>query len=256
MMTVFKDITRKSYAFDLDKFNIDPKWRLLEKLYSDFFPWVDKESKIPKIIHQIWVGPNEIPENYKVYMATWKIKNPDWQYKLWTDGNIQELNLPKLYFTIKNVGQKSDYLRYHILNKYGGIYADTDFECLASFDMFTKLEFFTGIGYPGSPELYIGLMGSIPNHPILQRIIRAMIVIRDGDWKDIFHTTGSYFFTKLFFNAVGEGMENVVAFPTDYFYCYPNNMRTYDCDPYSYITEYSFAIHHWGTSWMTKRPKR
>ena len=37
----------------------------------------------------------------------------------------------KLAFSLaKNLGMKSDILRYEILMKYGGIYVDTDYECL------------------------------------------------------------------------------------------------------------------------------
>ncbi|QKF94412.1 putative mannosyltransferase OCH1 [Fadolivirus algeromassiliense] len=49
---------------------------------------------IPKIIHQIWIGPNKPPI---MWINTWKVdyinKYPDWQYKLWTEKEINELKL-------------------------------------------------------------------------------------------------------------------------------------------------------------------
>lgn len=34
------------------------------------------------------------------------------------------------YSSAKNWGMKSDILRYEILQKFGGVYIDTDYECL------------------------------------------------------------------------------------------------------------------------------
>ena len=71
-----------------------------------------------------------------------------------TDGNITDNNINDvvltnriIYDSITNLGQKSDYLRYHILNQFGGIYVDTDFECLKSFDSLSYVDFLVGVGY-------------------------------------------------------------------------------------------------------------
>src|ERR1700730_3033568 len=40
--------------------------------------------KIPKIIHQIWLG-SPFPEKYNKYQASWQKLHPKWIYKLWTD---------------------------------------------------------------------------------------------------------------------------------------------------------------------------
>ena len=49
---------------------------------------------IPKIIHQIWLGPNKRPD---IWMNSWKInyikKHPDWTYKLWTEKEINMLQV-------------------------------------------------------------------------------------------------------------------------------------------------------------------
>ena len=40
------------------------------------YKFIDNEKKIiPKIIHQLWIGPNPMPEKW---MRTWKEKNPGW----------------------------------------------------------------------------------------------------------------------------------------------------------------------------------
>ena len=45
-----------------------------------------QNNRIPKIIHQVWIGPKNKPN---IYINTWKIDyikaNPDWQYVLWDE---------------------------------------------------------------------------------------------------------------------------------------------------------------------------
>lgn len=87
---------------------------------------------IPKIIHQVWIGPNKIPT---IWIDTFSVDYlnmyPNWKYMLWTDDNIHELfiNFPiikSIYDLEKTYNGKSDLLRYLILYNHGGIYIDAD----------------------------------------------------------------------------------------------------------------------------------
>ena len=40
-------------------------------------------SQIPKIIHQIWVGDNPIPDYCKEFHLKMKQLHPDWEVNLW-----------------------------------------------------------------------------------------------------------------------------------------------------------------------------
>ena len=93
---------------------------------------------IPKIIHQTWrdeniPGPREWPES-------WRRHNPDWEYRLWTDADLQALvhdhypDLTELFHAYPNPVQRADMGRYLILHRHGGVYADIDTECLAPLD--------------------------------------------------------------------------------------------------------------------------
>ena len=48
------------------------------------------------------------------------------------------------------------------------------------------------------------------------------MVLSSKGSKEIFDTTGGYFFTRCFFEIVKKYTEGVVAFPTDYFFPFPN----------------------------------
>jgi mannosyltransferase OCH1-like enzyme len=90
-------------------------------------------TSLPKIIHQIWIGPNKLPENCKAYIEKIERLHPEYKHMLWTNDNIPCLpDLVKKQFdrygNIKRYAFQADILRYYLINDYGGIYIDIDFE--------------------------------------------------------------------------------------------------------------------------------
>lgn len=90
---------------------------------------------IPKIIHQIWIGPNPCPINM---MNTWKEKHPDFEYILWNEEEFKKRNMKfkcrKRIVEMEEWCGKADIMRLEILYKYGGIYVDADSICIESID--------------------------------------------------------------------------------------------------------------------------
>jgi mannosyltransferase OCH1-like enzyme len=140
-----------------------------------------ENKSIPKIIHQIWLGPRPIP---KLWTDTWIIfcKKYNWKYYLWTDKHIEKFKLKnkKEYDNAKSFQQKSDILRYEILYHYGGIYLDVDMIWLGlDLEKYLKLKNFIGVQEPystyypviGRPYLANGFLGTSKKHPILKRCI-------------------------------------------------------------------------------------
>lgn len=253
----FREMIKRSYDYNQQIIDGDKNWTLMEELYNKnyLYATINDYGHIPKKIHQIWLG-GPIPDKYKRMADTWVAMNPEWEYKLWTDSDVKRMNIPnrKLYDSMTNYGPKSDLLRYHILNEYGGIYADTDFECLRPFDAFTYLDFFTGLAYQSKLELYPGLMGSIPHHPILKLAVQEILKIKDPPRtpQDVLEKISSYFFTRVFLQIVKEYVPGIVAFPTDYFYPFPNSKGHQSRDYRFSIKDCSYTVHHWATSWIKK----
>lgn len=57
------------------------------ELYERNMPFVlirQEKTKIPKIIHQIWLG-SPLPQKFKKLQASWIKMHPEWTYILWTD---------------------------------------------------------------------------------------------------------------------------------------------------------------------------
>lgn len=84
-------------------------------------------SEIPRIIHQIWLGPLEPPMEA---METWRQLHPDWEYILWTEENLPALKNQDAFDRSKSYAQKADILRYELLHCFGGIFVDADEYCV------------------------------------------------------------------------------------------------------------------------------
>ena len=98
------------------------------------------ESGIPKIIHQTApADKNKWPEVWFKCQISWKEKFPDFEYKMWTDDDLDSLiknDFAYFYDIYKNYDvniKRIDIARYFILYKYGGIYADMDYICFKNF---------------------------------------------------------------------------------------------------------------------------
>ncbi len=117
---------------------------------------------IPHTIHHVWLG-SELPSNFEVLRQGWMNVLPYWDFRLWGDTDVDDIledeNRPT-YKAAKDYGGKSDVLRYEILRRFGGVYVDVDFMCVASIeDMCESLNFFAGISSTGTMELNNGIIG-------------------------------------------------------------------------------------------------
>ena len=91
---------------------------------------------IPKIIHYCWFGRNPLPELAQRCIASWRKFLPDYEIKEWNEDNFDVNIIP---YTAEAYKQKkyafvSDYARFWILYRYGGIYFDTDVEVIRPMD--------------------------------------------------------------------------------------------------------------------------
>ena len=91
---------------------------------------------IPKIIHQIWIGPKKCPDRL---IQTWRDKHPEsegWKHILWTNNDIDEFEMlnRRQFDSIEEWAGKADIWRYEILYRYGGIFCDADSICINQLD--------------------------------------------------------------------------------------------------------------------------
>ena len=245
------------------KMDYSPFWILFAQLYDKyFFDPHDTTQQIPKKLHQVWIG-GEVPDSTKRLRDSWIKHHPDWEYKLWGDEDAEIFGMinRRVYDLLKNNGAKADVFRYEIINRYGGIYADTDFECIKGFDDFLHLSFFGGDGYHESPNTFNGLFGSVPNHPILQNMINyiyGLTVKQEYGLAEILGLTGADKLTEILLQYLSDNDDKVVVFPKNFFYPFPPELRfgirndTLEDQKlvHSYIKPRTYACHLWRTSWQ------
>src|SRR6478672_5332213 len=85
---------------------------------------------IPRVFHQIWLGPKPVPEQFKKWAGRWLQLNPGWQMEWWTDARLPEMVNRREFDAADKMAAKSDILRYEVAWRHGGIYVDADFEPL------------------------------------------------------------------------------------------------------------------------------
>jgi mannosyltransferase OCH1-like enzyme len=132
-------------------------------------------TSIPKILHQIWIGPYPAPTNL---MRTWKEKHPDFEYILWNEEEIQRRRLSlecfRQFDMMGELAGKADILRWEILWHYGGYFVDADSICIEPFDEFfeNKVAFATYENENVRTGLVAnGTMGFVPKYRMLRDII-------------------------------------------------------------------------------------
>lgn len=235
----------------------------LEKLCESLYESYQNDPKegntyiIPRLIHFIWLG-SPLPQECAIMVASWQKFHPEWTIKVWTDSDAKTFGLQnKIAFDrARNYGEKSDIFRYEILYRYGGIYIDTDFECLQAFDDLHKsCDFYTGII---NETLLNGLIGSKPGHPILKACIENVRIGKgDHDAGRIFEDSGPYLFTKMFLASVTEeDYGKVVALPPSFTYPFPatsREMTDQEEIKRQFARPESLAIHYWATRWQSNR---
>ncbi len=230
-----------------EKLLVHSKMHLLRILYEKNNPAqakLHKKQRIPKIIHQVWLG-GEVPEKFLAMQQSWKDHHPDWEYRLWTDADIEGLKLhnQKLFEEAQDYAQQANIVRYEVLYRYGGVYVDMDFACFAPLDhLHHCYDFYVGISNESIILLNNAIIGCKPEHPIM----KACVFERPGFWTK---RLGPKYLTHQFYLTVNFFTKHVIALPCSYFYPLPFPVPE-NTDPETFQKPESLAMHMWEGSWV------
>lgn len=226
-------------------------------------------NKIPKIIHQIWYqGESNIPQEYVYYSKTWKSKNKDYEWLLWSEHDILQLIEVKFpeylefFNSLPEMIQKIDFAKYCIIYTYGGVYVDMDSECLKSIDglfgekkiYFVDLDtdIFEKIITNYYGNLYNnGWFASVKHHKVWKLIIKR--ITQENFEKQWYETTVGFIFRTTGPKIMSEVINNL---PAKQSFCFLDHetidpikwidySNIYDIDYSNYPNSYS--IHHYGS---------
>ena len=102
---------------------------------------------IPKTIHYCWFGRKQKPELLKNCIKSWHEKCPDYKIIEWNEDNYDTDNSCKFVkeaYAQKKYAFVSDFVRYDVVYRYGGIYFDCDVKLLKSIDDLLQYNAFFG----------------------------------------------------------------------------------------------------------------
>ena len=206
-------------------------------------------SAVPKIIHQIWIGPKPAPTKL---MDTWRDKNPEFEYIRW---NEEEFKKRGMIFECQNkINEmetycgKTDIMRWEILYKYGGIYIDADSFCIEPLDNEILKKSFAGweneVSRPGL--IAVGTMGFTVNHPIPKKaieFIKQNEVSHAKTGKMAWQNTGPVLLTSIY-NLHPQNNDKIFTiFPSYTFLPYHFTGKEYNGHGKIY------AYQKWGSTW-------
>lgn len=159
---------------------------------------------IPRILHQVWVGPDPLPAEAARFTASWRRHHPGWEMHLWTDADVpRDLFNQSIYERTPKPVQKADILKHELLNRFGGVYVDVDFECLRSIEpLLGDVSYFYGEELPGRPAL--GILGSRPGHPFPRWCQERIPELWPWQPGRVLQETGPDFFGRAVRSYLGE----------------------------------------------------
>lgn len=132
-----------------------------------------KQEEIPRIIHYIWFGRNPKSQSVQKCIASWKKYCPGYKIIEWNESNYNIRKNRYMYeaYKAKKWAFASDYARYDIVYRHGGIYLDTDVELVASMDGLLCNQMF--MGFLEDCRVNSGLgFGSVRGNPVLKEILQ------------------------------------------------------------------------------------
>ena len=143
---------------------------------------------IPRILHQTW-KTGDVPPRLREFHDSWRKHHPSWELRLWTDADNESLiaeHLPEFvtYFrTATPAILRVDLVRLAYLHRFGGVYADLDYEAIRPLDVLLSTNHailgreHDGIGQVmrGRDFIINALIASPPAHPLWLEVMRAMV---------------------------------------------------------------------------------
>lgn len=210
---------------------------------------------INKIIHYCWFGKTEKPAIVQECIETWHKICPDYEIIEWNEDNfdINICDYVKEAYQSKKWAFVSDYVRFYILDKMGGIYLDTDVELIKPINKFLESNF---VGFESANSVATGLiMGCNPNNNLCKLMLDEynsdkFIVNGKFNMRTVCHRVTDIFVKHgLVLQDYTQKVMDFTVYDSSYFN--PYNMDTGVIE----VKENTVSIHHYAGTWLNKKDK-
>lgn len=205
---------------------------------------------MPKIIHYCWFGGKKLPKYAMKNIASWSKFFPGFEIKEWNEENFDVNVIPytREAYSKGKFAFVSDFARYLILFKQGGVYFDTDVEVIKSFDDILEAGPFLGIEKNNKIAVNPGLgMGAFPNMLFYKKMVDfySSLPITDDIRPHLVYKTTEFLEDKGFKKEDKlQNIYDIYIYPDEYFNPlddYSGKLR---------ITPKTHSIHYYAKSWI------
>ena len=215
---------------------------------------------IPKILHYMWFGLNPMPRICRECIESWrKVLPSDWSFLFWNEDNYDvetKNNFVLQAYRSGNYAFVSDYARWDILHRQGGVYVDTDVFLLKDITPLLQNKAFAGLN--GAGLFASGLiLGAEPNLPIFAEMKaeynRRNFLTKDG--KPTYVTNIAVENDLLTCHNLKPDLEvvqtvaDITIYPKDYFCPFSPAEGTL------HTTANTYAIHQFTGTWIPEERK-
>ena len=210
---------------------------------------------IPKVVHYCWFGGNQLPDDAKKCIESWRKFFPEYEIKEWNERNfdVNCCDYVKEAYAAQKWAFVSDYARFWILYHEGGLYFDTDVEVIKDMSDIIAKGAFMGCETDNKYAPGLGL-GANPGLGLYKEILDYYEKIHffiEGNTTEtvVTHTSKILKSHGWVGNGEIEQIEGVTIYPPEYF-C-PMDYKTGKLD----ITPNTRSIHWYTASWQSSYSK-
>ncbi|WBM70853.1 glycosyltransferase [Buttiauxella sp. WJP83] len=213
---------------------------------------------IPKVIHYCWFGKGEKSKFIHECIKSWKKNCPEYKIIEWNEDNFDFsiCQFANEAYQAKKWAFVSDFVRLYVLNKYGGVYLDTDVELLKPLTPYLSHNAF--LGFEDNALISTAVIGAERKHPLIKYALDyydgSSFVLSSGKYN---MTPNTVIISKILENKYElndvRGSYNKRIHLDDGLDIYP----WYIFSPKNhisgkvYVDVNSVSIHHFNGSWFT-----
>ena len=215
---------------------------------------------IPKTLHYMWFGDKQMPQICKECIESWhKVLPSDWSFQFWNEDNYDvgtKNNFVLQAYRSGNYAFVSDYARWDILHRQGGVYVDTDVFLLKDITPLLSNKAFGGQNCSGVFASGL-ILGAEPNLPIFTEM-KAEYNKRNFLTKDGKPTYATNIMVENDLLArhnlkpdleIAQTVADITIYPKDYFCPFSPAEGTLK------TTTNTYAIHQFTGTWIPEERK-
>ncbi len=212
---------------------------------------------IATIIHQT-AKTADIPERWRAYQRRIRDLYPGWEYRLWTDEDNLALvreRMPEFEGAFLSAPlniMRADLIRYIILDTFGGLYLDLDYEFQRHYE-FDGYRLVLPRESDDDQPVFVGnaVMASEPGHPLWRALIREYLARlpeapRYPEEEDVITLTGPALVTRVYLR---EFAADPSIFVPPHYAFHPPMPWTDDEYKALQADERVYGIHHCDGTW-------